>query len=98
MVKNPIELRRKKYFQLSSQIAQLDNTQLRSLFNDSALSTSSSGWGINHTIILGEFKVFVKTVPVMWGNKKKDTKFPDTALRLLLEERGLISNAGFHGG
>ncbi|MBW4635639.1 MAG: hypothetical protein KME30_28280 [Iphinoe sp. HA4291-MV1] len=61
MVKNHIELRRKRYFKLSSQIAQLDNVQLRSLFDD---SESSTGWGINHTIVLGQSKVFVKRVPV----------------------------------
>lgn len=61
MAKNPIELRRKKYFQLSSQIAQLDEAQLQSLFNNSELST---GWGINHTIILWQSKVFVKRIPV----------------------------------
>jgi hypothetical protein len=64
MVKNSLELRRKKYFKLSSQIAQLDNTQLLSLFDASELSTSNSGWGTNHTIIIGESKVFVKSVPV----------------------------------
>lgn len=64
MVKNSLELRRKKYFNLSSQIAQLDNKQLCSLFDDSASTPSNSGWGTNHTIILGESKVFVKSVPV----------------------------------
>lgn len=59
-----IELRRKRYFKLSSQIAQLDNAQLRSLFDDSESSTSSSGWGINQAIVLGQSKVFVKRLPV----------------------------------
>ncbi|WGV27593.1 hypothetical protein [Halotia branconii] len=56
--------RKKKYFQLSSQIAQLDNVQLRSLLEGSQSSESSTGWGMNHTILLGESKVFVKRVPV----------------------------------
>ncbi len=64
MVKNPIELRRKKYFDLSIQIAQLDNAQLRSLLENSESNESSTGWGVNHTIVLGKSKVFVKRVPV----------------------------------
>lgn len=64
MVKNPIEIRRKKYFKLSSQIAQLDNAQLRYLFEDGESNHSSTGWGMNHTIVIGESKVFVKHVPV----------------------------------
>ncbi|BAY46408.1 hypothetical protein SAMD00079811_40190 [Scytonema sp. HK-05] len=64
MGKNHIELRRKKYFKLSSQIAQLDNAQLHSLFNNSESNESSTGWGINHAIVLGQSKVFVKRVPV----------------------------------
>jgi hypothetical protein len=64
MAKKHIELRKKRYFKLSSQIAQLDNAQLRSLFDNSESNESSTGWGRNHTIVLGEFKVFVKRVPV----------------------------------
>lgn len=64
MAKNHIELRKKRYFHLSSQIAQLDNVQLRSLFDDNEVSSSNSGWGLNHTIILGESRVFVKRIPV----------------------------------
>jgi hypothetical protein len=64
MDKNHIELRRKKYFKLSSQIAQLDNAQLRSLFDNSESNESSTGWGMNHAIVLGQSKVFVKCVPV----------------------------------
>jgi hypothetical protein len=59
-----IELRRKRYWELSSQIAQLDNGQLRSLFACFESNESSTGWGMNHTIVLGESKVFVKRVPV----------------------------------
>ncbi|MBE9189176.1 hypothetical protein IQ230_02100 [Gloeocapsopsis crepidinum LEGE 06123] len=64
MTKNYIELRRKKYFKLSSQIAQLDNAQLRSLFDNSESNTSNSGWGLNHAIVVGQSKVFVKRLPV----------------------------------
>lgn len=64
MANNQIELRSQKYFKLSSQIAQLDNSQLCSLFDDSELSTSGLNWGRNHTIVLGKSKVFVKRVPV----------------------------------
>ncbi|WP_242044517.1 hypothetical protein [Anabaena azotica] len=65
MAKNDIEIRRKTYFRLSSQIARLDNAQLLSLFAASDLGTSnSSSWGRNHTIVLGESQVFVKRIPV----------------------------------
>ncbi|MEH2249210.1 hypothetical protein [Nostoc sp.] len=64
MAKDHIEIRKKRYFKLSSQIAQLDNAQLRSLFDNSESNESSTGWGMNHTIILEESKVFVKRIPV----------------------------------
>ena len=64
MVKNHTELRRKRYFKLSSQIAHLDNAQLRCLFASGESNESSTGWGKNHTILLGESKVFVKRIPV----------------------------------
>jgi hypothetical protein len=64
MAKNHIELRRNKYFKLSSQIAELDNAQLHFLFDNSESNESSTGWGINHVIVLGESKVFVKRVPM----------------------------------
>jgi hypothetical protein len=64
MAKNSIELRRKRYFKLSSQIAQLENAQLHSLFDNSESNESSTGWGMNHTLVLGQSKVFVKRVPV----------------------------------
>lgn len=64
MAKDHIEIRRKRYFKLSSQIAQLDNVQLRSLFDHSESNESSTGWGMNHAIVIGESKVFVKRVPV----------------------------------
>jgi hypothetical protein len=64
MAKNPIKLRKKKYFKLSSQIARLDNLQLLSLFENSESNESSAGWGKNHTIIFEDSKVFVKRIPV----------------------------------
>lgn len=60
-MKNSIDLRKEKYFQLSSHIAQMDTVQLRSRLNH---SSSSLGWGTNHTITLGQSQVFVKRVPV----------------------------------
>jgi serine/threonine protein kinase len=61
MTKNSLADRKKRYFQLSSQIAQLDHVQLLSLFND---AEPSMGWGINHTIQIDGFAVFVKRVPI----------------------------------
>jgi hypothetical protein len=61
---NNFEIRRKKYFKLSSQIAQLDNVQLHSLFDNSESNKSSTGWGMSHTIVLGQSQVFVKRIPV----------------------------------
>jgi hypothetical protein len=61
MAKNSIQLRRERYFKLSSHIAQIDNAAMRSLFDD---SESSAGWGRNHILDIGHTKVFVKRVPV----------------------------------
>jgi hypothetical protein len=61
MAKNDLQRRRALYFQLSSHIAQIDNTQLRSLFDN---STAHTGWGRHHTLAMGQSKVFVKRVPV----------------------------------
>ncbi len=56
-----MEHRRQKYFKLSSQIAAVDNAQLRALFDD---SQPSLGWGLTHTVVFGQSKVFVKRIPV----------------------------------
>lgn len=61
-MKNALELRTKRYFQLSSQLAGLDNVQLHSLFNDSDSGTSSLNSGRNYTIVLGQSQVFVKRI------------------------------------
>jgi hypothetical protein len=61
MTKNSLADRKKRYFRLSSQLAQLDNTQLLNLFND---TEPSMGWGINHTVQVENSAVFVKRVPI----------------------------------
>jgi serine/threonine protein kinase len=70
MIKNGLEIRTNKYFKLSSQIAQLDNAQLRAILED---CESSAGWGKNHTIMLGESQVFVKRLPLT--NIEYDSQF-----------------------
>lgn len=61
MAKNPIHLRRKRYFSLSTQISQMDNARLRAVLGE---SESNAGWGRNHTLEIGRSRVFVKRVPV----------------------------------
>ena len=56
-----LQARRELYFQLSSAIAQMDNEQLRLLFTG---NEAELGWGRNHTIEVGQAKVFVKRMPV----------------------------------
>ena len=60
MDQNSINQRREKYLQLSSRLAQLDNVQLRNLSDD----RKSMGYGLNHTISLEPFQIFVKRIPV----------------------------------
>lgn len=62
MPKNDLELRTKSYFQLSSQLAGLDNAQLYCLFNNCESGTSSLSSRRNHTIVLGQSQVFVKRI------------------------------------
>jgi hypothetical protein len=64
MTQNSIELRRQKYFNLSSQLAHLDCTQLHDLFDRRESNESSTGWGSSHIIDIGKSKVFVKRIPV----------------------------------
>jgi serine/threonine protein kinase len=64
MINKSLELRRRKYFEISSQIARLDDTKLYSLINQSEANESSTGWGMNHIIAFGQSKVFVKHLPV----------------------------------
>lgn len=61
MNQNSICQRRENYLQLSSRLARLNNTQLRNLLND---HESSLGYGLNHTIFLEPFQIFVKRIPV----------------------------------
>ena len=61
MVDNQLQRRRKLYFDLSSQIAQIDNARLRSLYDN---NEPHNGWGKHHVIDLGRSKVFVKRVLV----------------------------------
>lgn len=56
-----VDARRERYFRLSSQIAQLDNSALRALLED---GESNGGWGRHLTLDLGAEKVFVKRIPV----------------------------------
>jgi hypothetical protein len=56
-----LQARRARYFTLSSQIAQLDNAQLRTLFD---ATETRRGWGRNHTLDIGRAKVFVKRLPL----------------------------------
>jgi hypothetical protein len=53
--------RRQKYFQLSSQLAQLDTPQLVAQFDTSEQSTS---WGRHPILELDGTKIFVKRVPM----------------------------------
>jgi len=62
MVSNRIDDRRKKYLNLCSRIARLNNIELRSLFEGSG--QSSLGWGRTHIVEVGEHRVFVKRIPV----------------------------------
>lgn len=64
MAHNPIEVRRTNYFKLSSQIAQLNNAELRSLLDGSPSRESSTGWGSSQVVVLGQSKFFVKRIPV----------------------------------
>jgi hypothetical protein len=59
--KNHLQRRRALYFELSSHIAQIDNAQLCSLFDN---STAHAGWGRHHTLVMGQSKIFVKRIPV----------------------------------
>lgn len=61
MKTNDLESRREHYFKLSSEIAQIDDTRLRAVF-DAAEPTN--GWGRNHVLEVGGEKVFVKRVPL----------------------------------
>lgn len=64
MTNNSLELRRQKYFEISSLISRLDRKKLNLLLDQSESNESSTGWGMNHIIAFRQSKVFVKRVPV----------------------------------
>ena len=64
MIQNSIEDGRTKYFQIASQLTQLDNTQLMDLFENSHPTASSTGWGSSQIIDFEQSKVFAKRLPV----------------------------------
>jgi hypothetical protein len=64
MIKDSMENRKNKYFQIGSQLAHLKNIQLRNLFDNSESNESSTGWGSSHIIDFGQSKIFVKRIPV----------------------------------
>lgn len=61
MARNALPERKARYFRLNSQLALMDNAELRARFDESA---SSAGWGKNHTLEIGRSKLFVKRVPM----------------------------------
>lgn len=64
MTKNSLEIRRHKYFEMSSLISRLNHKKLNSLLDQSESNESSTGWGMNHVLVFEQSKVFVKRVPV----------------------------------
>jgi hypothetical protein len=78
MTQNSIEFRKQKYFNLSSQIARLDSAQLHCLVDRSESNESSTGWGSSHIVDFGQFKVFVKRIPVT--NLEYDNMFSTSNL------------------
>ena len=61
MLSYDLHARQTRYFRLSSEIAHLDNAQLRSLFD---ATETRRGWGRNHVLDIGRSKVFVKRLPL----------------------------------
>lgn len=61
MPKSRRQQRQERYFQLSTQIAQLDTNHIHALLEG---SDAGAGWGKNHTLDVGRSKVFVKRIPV----------------------------------
>lgn len=59
-----MEARQKQYFDLSSRLARLSDSQIRALIDSSESRDSSTGWGTNQTFAFDESKFFVKRVPV----------------------------------
>ena len=61
MANNQIQKRREMYSQLSSQIALLNDAQVRGLLDN---TQSQNGWGKTQTLELGPSKVFLKRIPI----------------------------------
>lgn len=61
MLQAPIQLRRERYSQLSSQIALTDNAKLQSLLDT---EETQRGWGRTQILKIGQSKVFIKRVPI----------------------------------
>jgi len=61
MAHNDLNQRQQRYFQLSSDIAQLDNTHLLAPFDS---SVEQAGWGRNQKITVRDETVFIKRIPV----------------------------------
>ncbi|MBL1178912.1 hypothetical protein [Pantanalinema sp. GBBB05] len=64
MNNSSLELRSQKYFEISSLLSQLNHKTLNSLLDQSESNESGTGWGMNHMIVFGQSKVFVKRVPL----------------------------------
>lgn len=61
MTMNALEDRRQRYFHISSDLAQIDNNEMRQLFDK---SESRAGWGKSHTLDIGDHEAFVKRIPI----------------------------------
>ncbi len=61
MTTHDLNSRRARHFTLSSELAHIDNAQLRSLFE---ATEPQGGWRRNHILDIGRSKVFVKRLPV----------------------------------
>ncbi len=60
-MKKSIDSRRRRYFELSSRIAQIDGAELNRIAESSDMT---KGWGRNHVMNVGGAKVFVKRIPM----------------------------------
>ena len=61
MAGNSLDLRRRRYFEMSARIAQIENAWLRPRFE---AGEPGGGWGRNHTLDIGGCPVFVKRLPI----------------------------------
>ncbi len=61
MVHNSLRQRQKRYYQLSSALALLDNAHLQV---PASASESQAGWGKNQNLTVAELPVFIKRIPV----------------------------------